>query len=983
MTIRRFASLLLATASLAATFVFAPVSGAHAQAAANGRIAFQSARPPGDASAPDIYTIDPDGSNTAGPLTPSNFTDGQPAFSLDGTRIAYSTFAFAGNPCCNSIAVMNADGSNKTKVINGDDTGSGINNSPAWSPDGQKLAFVSNFNGFSSQIGTVGVDGSNMTPITTGPSDNVDPAWSPDGTKIAFDSNAGGGSHIYTMNTDGTNIQRLTSVSGDQIQPAWSPDGTKIAYVSTSSNGYEIFVMNADGSNPVQLTNNGDADEEPAWSPDGTKIAFWSDRYVADFAQHDREIYTMDASDGGNQTRVTDSAQDDTHPSWQSLAAIDVVVTNCDDPTLAQLTTVAGNLIVDNVAGCTALSLPNLVHVGGDVSITGDSALTVFNAGALATVGGSIDISNNLAATVIDVGSLGTVSGSIDISNDIAVSGSIDIGSLTSSGSIDISNNLAATVIDVGSLVTVSGSIDISDDLAANVINAGSLATIGGDVDISGNNGSTVVNAGALAQVDGNLTLESAGSTVDVSGASVSGDVTLTANGADSVSAQTGGGVTDVKVLGGTASMHVVLPTGSFDQPVQFTIDRQGNGAAETGTTANGAPATIDPIAGYQFSFAVPTLNQQAQLAFTVDLAQLDAATRAALLAGVQDGSATIVVKGDATGANYQAIARCSPGQTPALNGCIDVVLLGPDGQPAPPGGGAAFVRFDGVAGHFSSYAVALVTPTVTDSTPPAVAVALSAPNGGTPDGQNGWFVSGPVKGTVSADDSTTGGRSITAIDCGSLTLTTSGLGTPSASGTFSIATDGITHISCAATDSAGNTSAAVAKDVKLDRGLPTVTYAGNTGSYGVLDTVTITCTPADTVSGLASSTCSNLNAPGWTFGAGAHTIQATATDRAGNTGSGSTNFTINVTIGGLCHLTTKFVQSSAKYQSLSPAQKKVVDALAKALCTILDQIVPKLSPAQKQMLIRAYKAGVQALVPPGWLTQTQATTLSNLADAL
>ena len=994
---RRRGPLLLATAALAVV-VFVPTGGAHAQAATNGRIAFQSARA---TSVQDIYTIDPDGSNTAGPLTAVQFSDSQPAFSPDGTKIAWSTFEFSGSPCCQSIAVMNADGSGRTKVINGDDTGSGINNSPTWSPDGQKLAFVSQFNGTSPEIGTVGADGTGLIQI--GPTNSFNPAWSPDGTKIAFDTGHPG--DIYTMSTDGTNVQQLTTASGDQIQPAWSPDGTKIAYVSTTGNGYEIFVMDANGSNPVQLTNNGDDDEQPAWSPDGTKIAFWSDRYVADFAQHDREIYTMDASDGSNQTRVTDSAQDDTHPSWQSLAAVDVVVTDCNDPALAQLTTIAGNLIVDNVAGCTALSLPNLTYVGGNVSITGDGALTNIGLGSVTSVGGNIDISDDLGATVINLGSLGSA-GNVDITDDLAATvislgslvtsnGNVDIsdddaatvinlGSLvTSSGSVNISDDLAATVISLGSLVTSSGSVDISDDLAATVISLGSLVTSNGNVDISDNSGSAVVDAGALAQVDGDLTLESAGPTLDVSGASVSGDVTLTANGADSVSAQTGGGVTDVKVLGGTASMHVVLPAGSFDQPVQFTIDRQGNGAPETGTTAGGAPATIDPVAGYQFSFAVPTLNQQAQLGFTIDLAQLDAATRAALLAGVQDGSATIVVKGDAPGAGYQAIARCSPGQTPAFNGCVDVFLLDPDGHPAPTGTVPAFVRFDGVAGHFSSYAVALVTPATRDTTPPGVTITLSSPHAGTPDGHNGWFVSGPVTGSVSADDTSTGASNISSLACGSLTLTTSGLGTPSASGTFSIAADGITHISCTATDSSGNTSTPVTRDVKLDRGLPTVTYAGNTHSYGALDTVAITCTPADTVSGLASSTCFNLNAPGWTFGAGAHTIHATATDQAGNTGSGSTTFTINVTIGGLCQLTTKFEQSSAKYQGLSPGQKKVVDALAKALCNGLDQIAPKLSPAQKQVLIRAYKAGVQALVPPGWLTQTQATILGNLADAL
>ena len=110
-----------------------------------------------------------------------------------------------------------------------------------------------------------------------------------------------------------------------------------------------------------------------------------------------------------------------------------------------------------------------------------------------------------------------------------------------------------------------------------------------------------------------------------------------------------------------------------------------------------------------------------------------------------------------------------------------------------------------------------------TDSTPPALTIALDSPNGGTPDGQNGWFVSGPVKGTVSADDTGTGDGNIASIDCGSLVLTKSGIGTATARGTFSIAGDGITRISCIATDAAGNTSDPMTRDVRLDTHRPTV----------------------------------------------------------------------------------------------------------------------------------------------------------------
>jgi hypothetical protein len=121
---------------------------------------------------------------------------------------------------------------------------------------------------------------------------------------------------------------------------------------------------------------------------------------------------------------------------------------------------------------------------------------------------------------------------------------------------------------------------------------------------------------------------------------------------------------------------------------VAFTITRVGDEPAE---------GDVDPLAGYAFSFAVPTLGSDAKLAFTIDLNALDATTRAALLAGIASGSATIVSEADTPGAAYQSYARCSGTQTPEANGCV-AVTTGPD-----------TVRFDGVAGHFSTWAVALV----------------------------------------------------------------------------------------------------------------------------------------------------------------------------------------------------------------------------------------------------------------------------------
>jgi hypothetical protein len=184
-------------------------------------------------------------------------------------------------------------------------------------------------------------------------------------------------------------------------------------------------------------------------------------------------------------------------------------------------------------------------------------------------------------------------------------------------------------------------------------------------------------------------------------------------------------------------------------------------------------------------------------------------------------------------------------------------------------------------------------------------------------------------------------------------------------------------------TDAAGFSATSNVVTVKIDTTPPTVTYSGNAGSYGLLQTVAITCAAADSLSGVASTTCANVSAPGWTFGPGSHTLSATATDKAGNTGTGSTTFTVTVDSADLCTLDTQFIDGSKTYLALGPLERTVVNLLAQGACTILTSIGPKWLPAQKQAFISAYDQAVQSLVGPGWLTQTQATTLVGLAAAL
>src|SRR5216117_1854859 len=108
-------------------------------------------------------------------------------------------------------------------------------------------------------------DGSDPRNLTNNPGGDDTPAWSPDGTRIAFTSARDGNWEIYVMNADGSNATRLTD-NGAQM-PAWSPDGTRIAFTSARDGNWEIYVMNADGSDPRNLTNNPAADGGAAWRP--------------------------------------------------------------------------------------------------------------------------------------------------------------------------------------------------------------------------------------------------------------------------------------------------------------------------------------------------------------------------------------------------------------------------------------------------------------------------------------------------------------------------------------------------------------------------------------------------------------------------------------------------------------------------------------------------------------------------------------------
>ncbi len=111
-------------------------------------------------------------------------------------------------------------------------------------------------------------DGSHVRNLTADPtSDDYTPAWSPDGRRIAFASVRNRNMDIYAMDAGGENLLGLTRDTMTDTGPSWSPDGWKIAFTTSRDGISEIYVMDADGRNPTNLTQHRASDVKLAWSP--------------------------------------------------------------------------------------------------------------------------------------------------------------------------------------------------------------------------------------------------------------------------------------------------------------------------------------------------------------------------------------------------------------------------------------------------------------------------------------------------------------------------------------------------------------------------------------------------------------------------------------------------------------------------------------------------------------------------------------------
>jgi TolB protein len=256
----------------------------------------------------ELYLMNFDGTEVR-QLTRHNSIAISPAWSPDGTKIAYSIYTR------NSKNIRNIDLYEmdfRARTVRLLSNRRGINSGASYSPDGGRIAATLSFSG-NPEIYVFSPGSSNATKITQSFGFDVDPTWSPDGSKLAFVSSRSGMPMIYSMNADGSNVQRLTFAGRYNASPTWSPANNKIAFAGWLEGRFDIFIMNPDGTTIERLTKNQGGNEDPSFSPDGNFIAFTSNR------TGQNNIYVMNV-DGTFTKRLTYGLGNCSTPKWSGLS---------------------------------------------------------------------------------------------------------------------------------------------------------------------------------------------------------------------------------------------------------------------------------------------------------------------------------------------------------------------------------------------------------------------------------------------------------------------------------------------------------------------------------------------------------------------------------------------------------------------------------------------------------------------------------------
>lgn len=246
----------------------------------------------------NLWVADSDGEGAQSALSSSEPII-SPAWSPNGAQLAYVSFE-SRKPVIYSHDVATG----KRRLLA---NFRGSNSAPAWSPDGKRLLATLSRDG-GSQLYAVDLNGGEPKRLTQSSSIDTEPAYSPDGKAIYFVSDRGGAPQIYRMSPSGASPERVTFTGTYNISPAVSPDGRWLAYVSRVGGAYKLQVMELASGTVTSITDT-TADESPSFAPNSRLIVYATQ-------QQGKEALMTTTLDGKIKAKLTGAGGDIREPDW-------------------------------------------------------------------------------------------------------------------------------------------------------------------------------------------------------------------------------------------------------------------------------------------------------------------------------------------------------------------------------------------------------------------------------------------------------------------------------------------------------------------------------------------------------------------------------------------------------------------------------------------------------------------------------------------